>query len=96
MSDWQFHARNEENLLRRYACGLVAGQRVSLLKDLVIRNHQGEVIAVHPAGEIWQVMIGVKSDPVVWFRQADGEPHTWDDDATSVFEWFRLEDPFPE
>jgi hypothetical protein len=43
---------------------------------------------VHQAGEEWIVLTGITTDPVLWFRQADGERCTWDDDAASVDEWF--------
>jgi hypothetical protein len=36
------------------------------------------------------VLAGVASDPVVRFRQADGEVHTWDDDFDSIEEWFQV------
>ena len=74
-----------------YKCGLRAGDRVRLRKPLAIMNHLGVPTGVvHPAGEVWTVLSGSRQDPgVVWFRQADGERHTWDDDADQSSEWFR-------
>jgi hypothetical protein len=74
-----------------YACGLQAGERVELKKPLTILDHTGTPTGiVHPAGEVWTVLSGSKDDPgVVWFRQADGERHTWDDDAAQIDAWFK-------
>ena len=73
-----------------YACGLRAGERVELRRPLHIHDHTGAPTGkVYPAGEVWTVLSGSKDDPgVVWFRQADGERHTWDDDAAQIDEWF--------
>ena len=94
MSEFKLHTPDEENLFSQYKCGLIAGQRVALRKDLIVRNHKGEPTGmVNPAGEIWLVLPGLKSDPVLWFRRPDGERHTWDDDAASVAEWFQVVQP---
>jgi hypothetical protein len=78
-----------------YACGLRAGDRVALKKPLVMHNHEGKPTGkTYPAGEVWTVLTGSRQDPgVVWFRQADGERHTWDDDAAQIDEWFRRPGP---
>lgn len=74
-----------------YRCGLRAGDRVALRDNLVVRDHRGEPTGkVYPAGELWQVLKGSKDDTgVVWFRQADGHRHTWDDDP-EIFETFEV------
>ena len=93
MSDWKLHTPDNDNLFSQYKCGLVAGQRVALRKDLIIHDHMNEPTGdSHPAGEIWWVLPGLKSDPVLWFLQPDGNRHTWDDDKTCVTEWFRVVD----
>ena len=64
-----------------YRCGVQAGDQVCLKADLVIRDHRGQPMGVHPRGEIWTVLYGAAKEPaVVWLRQADGEMHTWSDD----------------
>ncbi|MEM8672240.1 MAG: hypothetical protein AAGG48_32295 [Planctomycetota bacterium] len=91
MPDFKLHTPHENNSVSRYECGLIAGQQVVLRKDLVIRDHTGSATGkVHPAGETWHVLAGVRSDSVVWFRQPDGSRHTWDDDAESISEWFHV------
>ncbi|WP_153557821.1 hypothetical protein [Roseimaritima sediminicola] len=91
MSDWKLHAADEDNLFSQYKCGLVAGQRVMLRRELVCRDHTGEPSGeIHPAGEIWTVLPGLISDPVLWLRQPDGARHTWDDDVAQVAEWFQV------
>lgn len=91
MSDWKLHFPTEDNLFQKYNCGLVAGQTVALRKELSIRDHQGNPTGkVHPKGETWVVLPGIKSDPVLWFRRPDGKRHTWDDDVESVQEWFEV------
>ncbi len=76
--------------ITEYKCGLKAGDRVRLKKDLIVRDHRNRPTGdVHPKGEIWTVLRGSKEGRVdVWFRQADGKPHTWDDDSVSIDEWF--------
>ena len=92
MSEWQLHIPSDDNRITHYQCGLVAGQRVRLKNYLVITSDDGPTGEVRPAGEVWTVLTGITSDPVLWFRQADGERCTWDDEAASVDEWFeRLE-----
>lgn len=65
-----------------YKCGLKAGDRVKLIRDVVIRDDYGLPTGkVYPKGEIWTVQPGAKEETVaVWFRRADGKLHTWDDD----------------
>ena len=82
MSEWKLHVPTESNRITHYKCGLVAGQRVRLKKDIVVRTHDGAPSGtVHRGGEEWTVLTGITTDPVLWFRQADGERCTWDDDA---------------
>lgn len=89
MSDWKLHIPTDDNRIEHYKCGLVAGQRVRLKKDLVITTYDGVPTGtVHRAGEEWLVLTGIRTDPVLWFRQPDGERCTWDDDTASVDEWF--------
>jgi len=93
MDNWKLHLHLPEDAIETYRCGLHAGQRVALRKDLAIRDHDGKPTGqVHPKGEQWIVLAGTKTDSVLWFRQPDGRPHTWDDDAKSVTEWFELVD----
>jgi hypothetical protein len=75
--------------ITEYKCGLKAGDKVKLKKDIIVTDHKGKPTGKkYSKGEIWIVLTGAKEDPiVVWFRQADGERHTWDDDK-SIFETF--------
>ena len=88
MADWKLHTPTAENRITHYRCGLVAGERVRLKKDLPIECEGVPTGGVHRAGEEWTVLIGISSDPVLWFRRPDGDRHTWDDDSASVAEWF--------
>ena len=88
MSEAKLHIPTEHNRITHYQCGLVAGQRVRLKKDIVVTCAGVPTGTVHRAGEVWIVLTGVDSDPVLWLQQLDGERSTWDDDATSVYEWF--------
>jgi hypothetical protein len=89
-SDWKLV---DTYTVSSYRCGLRVGDRVVLRRDLIVRDHLGRPTGkVYPAGEVWWVLKGSEDDPgVIWFRQADGEPHTWDD-GPEVFEWF---EPLP-
>src|SRR5438876_9484460 len=64
-----------------YRCGARAGERVRLLRELVIRDHKGKPTGkVHPPGEIWCVVRGAAEEPrALWLRETDGRSHTWDD-----------------
>jgi hypothetical protein len=88
MSEWKLHIPNRTNRISEYKCGLVAGQRVRLKKDIIKSCRGVPTGKIYPAGEEWIVLPGIKTDPVLWFRQADGERHTWDDDKASIDEWF--------
>lgn len=72
-----------------YRCGLVAGDRVRLKKDLAIEDWEGRPTGtVYRAGEEWSVLPGAAQDPgVVWFRKANGKRHTWTD-GPEVWDWF--------
>jgi len=89
MSEWKLHIQTDDNRITHYKCGLVAGQRVRLKKDIVVTTYDGVPTGtVHRAGEEWIVLSGITTDPVLWFRRPDGERCTWDDDAAEVEEWF--------
>ncbi len=77
--------------VKKYRCGLKAGDKIRLKKDILVRDHQGKPTGkIYPRGEIWTVLPGARERPVVvWFLQADGERHTWDDDK-SIFEAFEI------
>lgn len=77
--------------VKKYRCGLKAGDKVRLKKQIVVRDHTGKPTGkIYPAGQIWTVLQGARKKPkVVWFRQTNGGSHTWDDDQ-SVFETFEL------
>jgi hypothetical protein len=72
-----------------YRCGARAGERVRLLRELVIRDHKGKPSGkIHPSGEIWSVVRGAAEEPrVLWLREPDGQSHTWDDDD-NFWAWF--------
>lgn len=88
MSEWKLHIPSDDNRITHYQCGLVGGQGVRLMKDLVVTCAGVPTGTVHRAGEEWIVLTGTTTDPVMWFRQPDGEHSTWDDDIPSVDEWF--------
>ena len=76
MSEWKLHIPTEDNRITHYQCGLVAGQRVRLKKDLVVTTHDGvSTGTVHRSGEEWTVLTGITtretkgSDPFVVFDQ---------------------------
>ena len=72
-----------------YRCGARAGERVRLVRELLIRDHKGKPTGkVHPPGEIWSVVRGAAEEPrVLWLREPDGRSHTWDDDDI-FWTWF--------
>ncbi len=75
--------------ITEYKCGLKAGDKVMLIKDIIITDHKGKPTGeIFSKGEIWTILSGAKEEPVVvWLLQADGERHTWDDDE-SIFDTF--------
>ncbi|MBI3986661.1 MAG: hypothetical protein HY343_07070 [Lentisphaerae bacterium] len=76
----------------KYKCGLKAGDRVCLKKDLIVKDHRNRPTGdIHRKGEVWTVLRGSKEGRIdVWFRQPDGKPHTWDDTPKSIEEWFEV------
>lgn len=93
MAKWKLHIPTEDNVFFEYKCGLIAGQSVALRKDLVIRDHRGSPTGeICPKGEVWQVLPGLHSDPVLWFRQPNGKRCTWEDSAAELAEWFEVID----
>jgi hypothetical protein len=83
----------EANSVTEYKCGVRAGERVQLLKDMVVRDRRGKPTGVvHRAGEIWFVTKGSAVPPLdVWLRQPDGHAHTWTDD-NDFWAWFKRVD----
>jgi|WetSurMetagenome_2_1015567.scaffolds.fasta_scaffold1363489_1 hypothetical protein len=77
--------------ITEYTCGLKAGDRVVLKKDLIIRDDGGNPTGkIHSKGEAWVVLPGSKLLPIaVWFQKSDGDRHTLNDDET-VFEWIEF------
>lgn len=75
--------------ITEYKCGLRAGDKVRLKRDLVVQDQKGNATGErHPKGEIWTVLPEAKDSRVdVWFHQANGERHTWNDDD-NIYEWF--------
>jgi hypothetical protein len=93
-AEWRIIERSD---VACYRCGLRAGQTVRLRKDLIIRMEGRPTGDVRPAGEQWRVVAGSERDPVVFFltpspTAAEGELHTWDDDAAQIAEWFEVVD----
>lgn len=77
--------------LREYRCGLKAGDRVRLIKDIELQDEHGAPTGeVHRAGEVWTVLTGSPRDPeALWMRQSNGEASVWDDDE-SAWQQFEL------
>lgn len=74
--------------ITQYKCGVRAGERVRLRREIVVRDHRGEPTRVHHLGEIWTVSRGSAELPAdVWLTQPDGERHTWSDDY-EFWAWF--------
>ena len=72
--------------IKRYRCGLKAGDSVKLRKNIVVTDQSDQPTGViYRKGEIWAVLQGTKG--VVWLRQQDGQVHTWSDDQ-SIYKTF--------
>ncbi len=86
MSDDEY--RGTEHGLLDYPCGLHAGDRLRLKITLTVKDHEGQPTGdAHEPGEVWTVIAGSLAEPdVVWLRQPDGDPHTWD--AEDIFDSF--------
>jgi hypothetical protein len=81
--------------ITNYKCGLKAGDIVRLKKDLIEMDFKNRPTGeIRSKGEIWTVIPGADDGRVdVWFLQSDGERRTWDDDRTSIAEWFEVVTP---
>ncbi|CAI4033142.1 hypothetical protein DNFV4_03575 [Nitrospira tepida] len=72
--------------VKRYRCGLRAGDSVKLRKNIEVTDQSGQPTGIIcRKGETWAVLQGTKG--IVWLRQQDGQMHTWDDDQ-SIYETF--------
>ena len=86
--------RGESDLLMlfldRYSNGLKGGDRVRLVKELIVLDNQGSPTGdKHSPGEVWIVLSpAIRRPSVVWMRQPDGERRTWDIDT--FFDWFEV------
>lgn len=83
--DWKFVS---EYSLKEYPCGLIPGDKLKIVKEIIITDHEGQPTGeIFQVGEIWTVLSGVPDEPdIIWLRQANGERHTWDE--VSIFEYF--------
>ncbi len=77
--------------VKRYKCGLRAGERIRIKQAVAVRNHRGKPTGkIYPVGEIWTVLSGAREKPVVvWLLQADGGCCTWDD-SLEIFDTFEI------
>ncbi len=83
----------DEYPVTKYKCGLKAGDQVRLKKDLVGFDHKNRPTGeVDPKGQVWTVLRGSIVDGYVdvWFRKADGELTSWNDNRESIATWFEL------
>jgi hypothetical protein len=82
-----------EYSVAEYQCGLKAGDRVKLVREIVIMDDYGLPTGiVYDKGEVWTVQPGARNEPVVvWFRRADGKLHTWDDNE-AIYKTFQKEE----
>ena len=68
--------------VEQYRCGLRAGDRLQLRRQLRADSPPREL------GGVWTVLTGSPQDPeTLWLREPDGRLHSWDDDKT-IFEYF--------
>jgi hypothetical protein len=69
-----------EHTLTEYGCGVRAGDRLRLKRDLDLLDHDGQPTrGVIAAGSIWCVLPGLPREPdVVWLEEPSGKEHTWD------------------
>ncbi len=81
--------------ITNYRCGLRAGDQVRLKKDLIEMDYNNKPTGeIRSKGEIWTVIPGADDGRVdVWFLQSNGERRTWDDDRSSIDEWFEIVTP---
>jgi len=79
-----------------YLCGVRVGERVRLIQEFTLRDHQGRLTnEVHSPGEIWTV-IEPSSEPEFRWRvlllQPDGDLHSWHDSKKKFWSWFERVD----
>jgi hypothetical protein len=89
VSDDEYLAASaSEHTLDEYPCGVRAGERLRLKRDLELLDHEGRPTrGVIPAGSIWLVLAGIPREPdVVWLQEPSGREHTWDETVLDDFE----------
>ena len=87
MSDDRY-SPGDDRSLARYPCGLNAGDRLRLKRDLATVDHLGRPTGeILPRGSLWTVVPGAEAEPhLVWLHRPDGTPHTWDESVLDSFE----------
>ncbi|MBL9122938.1 MAG: hypothetical protein JNG90_04855 [Planctomycetaceae bacterium] len=71
---------NTDASLREYPCGVKAGDVLLLRAELVSTTAGVPNGKVYAAGSEWIVLVGFSTEPnTVWFRNPNGDNHTWDD-----------------
>ena len=92
--DWKL-ITSEQMILKKYRCGVRAGDVLRLRSDLHVRDHRDCLTGeIHPAGETNVVLMGNPTEPdVVWLERPNGEQHTWDSSVLETFELTGERDP---
>ena len=74
--------------MTEYQCGVRAGDRLRLRRDLPLLDHDGNPTrGTIPAGSIWVVLAGLPNEPdVVWLQEPSGRSHTWDETVLDDFD----------
>ena len=73
-----------------YLCGLTAGDKIRLKKELVVtETGSGKIIRTHPSRSNAVVLKGSSDSPnIVWCRWTEtGDVFTWDNEP-EFFDWF--------
>jgi hypothetical protein len=75
--------------VERYACGLVAGEKLRLKRRPSVEASDDESpMSDYSIGEVMEVLLGSDLDPgTVLLERANGEMVSWDDDE-SIFDDF--------
>jgi hypothetical protein len=83
-----------ENLSNEYRCGVRVGERVRLLRELVMQDERGRPTSdVRAPGEIWTVMPPNPDMPWrVLLHEPDGFPNYWPDADKKFWSWFERVD----
>ena len=86
----------DEPTTAEYLCGVRVGERIRLVREFTLRDHNGRPTPeVHLPGELWTVIPPSSAPEFRWrvlLHEPSGELHAWHDSKKKFWAWFERVD----